>query len=454
MSTANESAYLASLGYQNSLADMRYAYFTDLVNGNINPFGGNSLYPPMRINTIVVDRFQSGHGWGSATGVTQASNDTTVVGLGTQSMKLTTQANTFGFTRKTAMAAQDLTNYHPRLWLTIEDPSLWGVASISLLAANTGGLGSSNYYSWQMNVDTAGNSTNNAINTPAGQMVAIDMPWASVFTAGAPTKTNIVDWQINVNAANIAGLNFWIHGIELVPNLQTIYPNGVVSICLDDSYQGHWDFARPAMSKYGYPATLFPICDRIGVAGSMTLAQLKTLHDVMGWEIAAHAYSLANHSNFNSMTQKQVFGDMIASLNWLRANGFNVRNYAYPQGTFSNQNADFPAKQLFTSARSINPSLIGAMPPSNPWRLRSRSGVGGSGGFAVTTSGSTGTFGLLSAAKAGPSWVILTIHDISAGASGNINQCSNADFTALIDSINGLGMEVATINQVMTAIRR
>ena len=63
--------------------------------------------PPQRIQTIVVDRFQPGHGWGSATGVTQASNDTTVIGLGTQSMKLTTQANTFGFTRKTAMTSRD-----------------------------------------------------------------------------------------------------------------------------------------------------------------------------------------------------------------------------------------------------------------------------------------------------------------------------------------------------------
>lgn len=409
--------------------------------------------PPQRIPTIVLDRFQSGHGWGSATGVTQASNDTTVLGLGTQSMKLTTQANTFGFTRKTAMTSRDITNYHPRIWLTIEDISLWGAASISVLAAPTGGLTGSSYFSWQVNLDTSANSLANAVNTPSGQMVAIDLPWASVFTQGSPAKTAIVDWQINVNAANTAGLNFWVHGLDLVPNMQNIYPNGVVTICLDDAYASHWTYARPAMSAYGYPATLFPVTGRIDGSGALTLAQLKTLQDVLGWEVGAHASTQTNHDNYNSMTQAQVLDDMIDNVKWLRENGFRVRNYAYPQGTFTTMNSDALAQRMFRSARSINPTALGALPPSNPWRLKSRSGVGGSGGFAVTTSGTTGTYGLLSAAKAGSSWVILTIHDISAGASGSINQISSADFTSLINSINGLGMEVATIDQVLAAIR-
>lgn len=410
--------------------------------------------PPLRIPSTVVTRFESGHGWGSATGITQASNDTTVPGLGTQTMKLTTQANTFGFTRRTGLPAVDLTSRHPRLWLIVENPAAWtGGGSISLLAANTGALGSSVYFSWQINLDVPANFTDNAVMTPAGQLVVIDCPWAAVFTSGTPTKTAIVDWQISVNAGNVAGNNIWVAGIDTVSNLPTKFPNGVVTLCFDDTYQGQWDLARPALTKYGYPAHLFPINSQIGQAGSMTAAQLRTLQDTLGWEIGAHATTPEAHANYAALTGKELRREMARAADGLTSLGLRVNSYAYPLGTITQNSADAEAARMFRAGRTINPSVIGALPPSNPWRLRSRSGVGGSGGFGVTSSGTSGTYGLLNAAKAGTGWVVLTMHNVTSAASGNVNTISAADLTTLVDSINALGMDVATITQVLDAIR-
>lgn len=419
------------------------------VNANL---GGHKRRPShMRIPSTVVERFQTGHGWTAAT-ITQTSNDTTQVGLGTQSMLLTT-ATTFGYSRKTGYTAQDLTTRHPRIWLTVEDTTLWGAGSITVLAAPAGGLAAGNYYSWSLSADTVTNGTSNAVMLPANTMVCLDLSWASVFTAGTPAKTAITEYQVGLSSGGTAGLRVWVHGIDLVSNLPTKYPNGVVTICLDDTYQGQWDYARPKLAQYGYPAHLFPIIGSIGQTGSMTLAQIKTLTSAFGWEVGAHAMSSTVHDGFNSLTLAQVTADMQGCIEWLVANNFRSDTYAYPLGSFTQMGADVPAGQLFTASRTIHSGLNGQNPPVYMSKLRSRSGVGGSGGFGVTTSGTTGSYGLLSAGKAGTSWVILTMHNITSAASGNINTISSADFGTLIDSINTLGMEVATISQVLDAIR-
>lgn len=42
MSTAPEFVYLRQIGYTGSLADMRNAYYNDLINGKITPYGGDT----------------------------------------------------------------------------------------------------------------------------------------------------------------------------------------------------------------------------------------------------------------------------------------------------------------------------------------------------------------------------------------------------------------------------
>lgn len=418
---------------------------------NLDMVGPRRRAVHVRTPATVVERFQSGHGWSAAT-LTQTSNDTSQVGLGTQSMLLTSAAS-FGYSRKTGYAAQDLSTRHPRIWLTVEDITSWGSGAITVYAAPAGGLAAGNYYSWSISADTSANLTSNAIMLPPGQMVCLDLPWSAAFAAGTVAKTAITEWQVAISPGGTAGLKMWVHGIDIISNLVTKYPNGVVTICMDDSYVGQWDLARAAMAKYGYPAHLFPIISSIGQPGSWTLAQLKTLTSAFGWEVGAHCMDSSVHSNYNSMTQDAVAADMRQCIRWFELNGLKCDTYAYPLGTFTQNQADVPASGLFSAARSIHPGLLGQLPPVNLSKLRSRSGVGGSGGFGVTTSGTTGTYGVLSSAKAGSSWPIFTIHNITTAASGNVNTISSADFTTLIDSIATLGMEVATISQVLDSIR-
>jgi Polysaccharide deacetylase len=67
------------------------------------------------------------------------------------------------------------------------------------------------------------------------------------------------------------------------------FPNGVISLAYDDAYANQFTGARPALDKYGYRGTLFPILERIDSgAGYLTSAQVKHLHDRLGWEVGAH----------------------------------------------------------------------------------------------------------------------------------------------------------------------
>jgi peptidoglycan/xylan/chitin deacetylase (PgdA/CDA1 family) len=226
------------------------------------------------------------------------------------------------------------------------------------------------------------------------------------------------------------------------------YPNGVVCIGFDDCYSGQYSLAMNLLSSYGYQATIFPIIDQIGAGGSWTLAQLQQMVNI-GWEVAPHASTLANHSGWNGLTPAQIVADVLASQTWIAGQGFGLSGtFAYPLGGFNN-GADTAVAPLVKVARTIDSTLYTeTLPVGNPLHMRSAAGVGGSGGIGVTTY-TTATTGVLALAKAAGALVPITIHDVSSGTSGNINQISIADLTTLVSAINTAGMAVATYGEVL-----
>lgn len=420
--------------------------------GALGPNLGRNKGPTWGQPTSIVTHAQTGHGWTAANWSAFNLNDTSDFVHGTQVMT----ANTFGsvsqfstFTKLTAPAV-DLTGKMLRVWVKIDAASNpVNLKLLNLRAAPSGGIAGNNYYSWDLQPTAlqANNTNANAFWLPAGQWVPVALNMGDGFVTGTPTKTAIQDWRL---VAQDNGTVVTVHfgGIDVYPVNNGPFPNGVVTLCFDDSYVGQYNIARPILAAFGYQATMFPIIDQIGGGGSYTLAQLQALHNLLGWEVAPHASTLANHSGYGSLSPTAIQADIAACLTWQQANGLRWSGaYAYPLGYFAG-GQDAAVEPLCDAARTIDSTLkYETFPLGQQFRLRSQAGVGGSGGIGVTTYTNSG--GALDALLANGGWDIITIHDVSAGTSGNINQISQADLTTLVAGINSRGIAVATMGDVL-----
>lgn len=389
-----------------------------------------------------ITHFQTSHGFTAANndGTNSDLNDTSDYIFGSQAAKIVTLGNNaFVTLKKTGGSTVDTSGKMVRLWLKTDNPD-----AVSGCVLYCGSSNLANRWSWD--VIKAPYFTGQYL-TPAGVWTCLGFSFADAFQTGSPLRTSVTDWQISINDANSAAT---IHfgGIDLYPDVPSRYPNGVVTLCFDDSFAGHYTIARPLLNQYSYPATLFPIVDTVGSSGYMTLAQIKTLQDMFGWEVAPHAYTTATHSNFASMSQSAIQADIISNINWMATNGFRYSGaYAYPLGIFSSGQDAYVAPYV-KAARTIQSTLHSeTLPVGNPLRLRATSGVGGVGGYSVTSLTNSG--GVFDQCKAEKSWVILTMHNVVSGSSTQINEISQADLTTIVSGLNSRGIAVATMGEVL-----
>lgn len=421
--------------------------------GALGPNVGRNKGPRWGQPSAVITHAQVGHGWTASNWSGFNLNDTSDFVHGSQVMTGNSfgSASQFSTFTKTGATAVDLTGKMLRVWVKIDATSNpVNLKLLNLRAAATGGLAGNNYLSWDLQPTAlqANNTNANAFWLPAGQWVPVALSPGDAFVTGAPTKTAIQEWRL---VAQDNGTVVTVHfgGIDVYPTVNTAYPNGVVTFCFDDSYAGQFQLARPLLAQFGYQATMFPIIDQIGNGSSYTLAQLQLLQNELGWEVAPHASTLANHSGYGSLSPSQIQADIAACLTWQQANGLRWSGaYAYPLGYFAG-GQDATVEPLCDAARTIDSTLkYETFPLGQPLRLRSQAGVGGLGGIGVTTY-TTATTGVLDVLHANGGWDIITIHDVSAGTSTNINQISQADLTTLVTACNTKGIAVATMGDVL-----
>ncbi|HEX3781740.1 MAG TPA: polysaccharide deacetylase family protein [Pseudonocardiaceae bacterium] len=412
--------------------------------------GRKIVAPVAQINrgrASVITTYASGHGW-TANGFASSNvNDTSDGRLSGQMLTGTTTGNASAFPTftKTGASAISIAGNCLRVWVKVDVPT--NVTAITLRVADTGGIAAGRYISWTALASSGGTYRTNGLIIPPNTWTELSFSLGSAFTAGSPNLAALTEyrWICQDN-----GTAFTAHfgGIEMYPALAGRYPNGVVCLGFDDCYAGQASLAMNLLSSFGYTATIFPIIDQIGQSGSWTLAQLQQMANI-GWEVAPHAHTLANHTGWNSLTTAQVAADVAASKAWIAANGFGLSGmFAYPLGGF-NDGFDAAVAPLVQVARTIDSTLMTeTLPIGSAQHLRSAAGVGGSGGIGVSTY-TTASTGVLALAKAAGALVPITIHDVSSGASGNINQISIADLTTLVTAINTAGMAVATYGEVL-----
>ncbi|MGI5197111.1 polysaccharide deacetylase family protein [Streptomyces sp. CA-288835] len=318
------------------------------------------------------------------------------------------------------------------------------------------------YFKWK-----AWNVTASSSIIQADEWVTVTLQWTDVNSAfgtyslsanGVPsTTTGFTDMMFQVIDDAAGTVTAHLQSVEIIQDTTTTFPNGVVSITFDDSWQSVHDLARPVMDSYGYRGTTYTIADSVDTPARLSMANLRAVQDFSGWEVAGHAYTNAAHgTRYTNMTAEQVDNELRNLKSWLVTNEFTSDAFAYPGGQFGPTTDGVPVDQLvgryFNSGRSINYLNTTEMfPAAMPRRMRALSSISGniSAGDPANVTKLTSNGGLLDRCQLSGSWLILTFHEIVSDSESAVTQCSLANFQSVMAGINSRGIPVLPVGDVI-----
>lgn len=127
-----------------------------------------------------------------------------------------------------------------------------------------------------------------------------------------------------------------------------------VSFTFDDGMQSAYQYAAPALSKYGLKGTSYVITGCVGMTtvpntchadtdkAYLSWDQLSSLQSQYGWEIGSHTVSHpymastdASDGQPTMLTLEQIRNELVASKNALTSRGFAAESFASPYGDYS-----------------------------------------------------------------------------------------------------------------------
>jgi len=409
---------------------------TDLAAKNPLAFGATRPGRPAISSWITT--FQSGHGFSvlSST-LASAADDTADYVLGTQCYAATTKTdNTAGSVQKTGITAFDATGKSLVLVAKVTD-----ITNLTELIVYAGDNTFTNIYQWT--VQDGGLDAQRFFKS--GEWAFITLSFQDAAVTGSPTRNSLTAVRLRCRCSNTFSTTVRWQGVGLAAE-QSTYPNGVVSLSFDDTYASQYSQARVVMDRYGYPGTAYTIVDAVGTGGFMTLAQLHALEDVNGWDVAGHAYTLADHgTGLNNLSNPALVADLSQMRNWLESNGFRGRQHlAYPLGAFD-PTTIATCRQYFSSSRSIiSRTKAETVNPADPFKLRSASLTNSNMPASVWTTA-------IDNAYTNKAWLHLTFHNLVTSGPG-ANDILVSDFTTIVDYIATKGMPVKTVREVLNGL--
>jgi len=386
---------------------------------NDGPGGSVLAYPA----ETIVTTFASGHGWTKQSSEGTQSDDTVNFVKGLQSLKLVTDgAGDVIFTRKTSIFPTiDASSKYIKLWVRVDDVSIvteyWFFASSDNL--------SSAFHTWKLSDDFSQIKNDNT-------WVPITLSFGEAVVTGSPNRSalNSFRWRIKDDAETALTAN--LGAIALVPEPQS----GAVTIAFDDGWDSQFDQGRLKMDEYGFAGTAYIIPDLIGTSNYMTLAQLKSLQDISGWDISWH-----HATNLTTLTQAQVTSELITVKNYLLDNGLirGAGEFAYPNGAYDETIVLPTVKRYFRTARTIA-NYAETIAPADYHRLRVMQ--------VLNTTSTSDVATAVDKASVDKEWLILLFHKLVVSPSVS-SEYSIANFGTIIDDIQSDGIPVRTVSDII-----
>ncbi|MEU7909272.1 polysaccharide deacetylase family protein [Actinoplanes sp. NPDC049118] len=410
--------------------------------------------------------FQKGHDW-TATGGNVGKvilDDTTGFVRGKQSVSLTTagRAGDDGTDADQASVerlggpAVNLKGKAIRLIFKVSD-----VNKLRWINFYVGTSGLANAFRWR--VHTHSNKQN---WVQSGEWVAVTLQWGDLNGSSGAYKINaarvpsvragFTDMRFSVIDAGAGPCTVWLQAVEIVPDVNSTYSNGLVSITFDDSWQDVFTNGRPLMDKYDFRGTTYTIADQINTGGKFTTDQLRAAQNLSGWEVAGHSYQGAVHAaRYSGVRAEVVDKDAGALRGWMRENNFHSDSFAYPGGQFGQttdgHSIEAIVQRYFSTGRSIlAEDNRECTPPPMPMRLRSLTGISSTQKGMSNPDTLIGRGGLLDRAQYAGGWLILCFHRVVTTTPADSSECHRDDFKKIMRAIKARGMEVRTVGEVMS----
>lgn len=376
--------------------------------------------------TDIITTFQTGHGFTTSGTVDAATNlnDTSNFVIGTQAATLVSggSGGTCYVLKKSAPAINALSKQFVVV-LEVDDTTKLNLPTFSFFAGTGGSTSTS--YSWQLGTGLAADYSN---IVESGNWLYYVLNFASAAVSGSPTRSALTDFYIRVNdtsGGNKATVR--LNAIYTIPDAAShtdipCFPNGVVSICFDDSFSSPIDTgAKAKLDSYGYTAAEFPIWDNLGTSNHLTVANLRDLQNVSGWEIGHHANLDTNHTaGFPNISSSTLEADIVAEKQHFIDNGIRVQGGAYPKGLVNQASIDV-IRKYYTYFRTTFNKNLETWPYTDPYRLRAISAISNvSGGYLPANITAT-TTGAIDKTATEKGWLILTFHKIIGNVTSAVN---------------------------------
>jgi peptidoglycan/xylan/chitin deacetylase (PgdA/CDA1 family) len=211
----------------------------------------------------------------------------------------------------------------------------------------------------------------------------------------------------------------------------------VVSLTFDDGTATEYQ-TRTMLAGHGMHATFYINSSQVGTSDYyMTWPQIHDLY-ADGNEIAGHT---AHHVNLPQIDQTEAKREICKDRNNLLDQGFDVRNFAYPYGSFNSTIEQLVRDCGYNSARTTNDTTAETIPPADPYAIRTGTSSGD-----LTTLKNT----VLAAERAGGGWVPIIFHQVCNACDGN--WILPADLQAFLDWLQpraANGTVVKTVGEVV-----
>ncbi len=369
-----------------------------------------------------ISDFSSGHTFNKQGATGTVADDATTHLNGVQSLKMTTEGNNVAVAARIGLLS-------PVLDFTGQEVVLqFKTDAIEVLNEITVYMTSDNFASAFYIFPFDDPSTNFIKN---GDWVTLTLNFSDASVSGSPNRAAINNIQLRIrdNGTQVANVNFASIGMTPEPGA------GLLTFAFDDGWVSQYDEAKKKLSEKGFSATGYVIKDNTGLAGFLTLDQMRELENLHGWEIATH-----HGIDLTTVSIADAEARIKQEKQWLVDNGFNrgADHFAIPNGAF-NENLLNLFKKYFRTARTIAQTAE-TFPPADWHRLRIIN--------VLNTTTTTTIANAVDDARTNNTWLILVFHKIVASPTIS-TEFSISNFGTVVDDIAADGIAVKTISQAI-----
>jgi hypothetical protein len=158
-----------------------------------------------------------------------------------------------------------------------------------------------------------------------------------LFTAGLAIVLifgNSFPNALSLSSLEYKGKSYYSSPVKLIDNTVSNRSNKVVMINFDDGLKGQSIYAKPILDKYGFKASFFIICGRVGTErSSMNWQDIAELNKD-GMDIESHSMT---HINLNRLSTNALKFEIGGSKQCFAKHGYNTPIFGYPFNLGSNK---------------------------------------------------------------------------------------------------------------------